>query len=312
MSGPMRALPIAVAVAFAAALFPLQRWMDARVPGDREAEELLYVSKGESVKALALGYESLLADLYWMRTIQFFGRKVIDDPKVLGDARGRLDLMYPLLDVATTLDPKDIAPYRFGGFFVHDYVDKALGKALLEKGVRNNPEDFRLYADLAYLYWNDGDCETASRLYAQGADVPGAPEWMRELSSRIPVRCGRADLTYEMLSRQYEASDDPRVREKLFAEIKEFRALAEVEYLRGAVEAFRQQFGKRPSSLAELMRALGPQPDAPVLRLTRGGTPLDPDGVPYAYDPATGEVTTGPGGTYLPLYGPTGGPAAGR
>jgi hypothetical protein len=312
MSAVKRYLPFLVLAACAAALFPLQAWIDSRVPSDRAAEDALYLSRGESVKSLAIGYDSLLADVYWMRAIQFFGSRVLSDRTVLNNPGGRLDLLYPLLDVATTLDPHAIPPYRFGGFFVHDYVNRDRGRALLEKGVRNNPDDYRLYQDLAYLAWTDGDCATASRFYDEGSAAPNAPAWMKPLGAAILARCGQPDLAYEMLARQYESTDDPRVREELALDIKRFRAVNEVNYLHSAAAAFREQTGAFPTSLAQLVRVLRPQQGAPPLRLGPGGAPLDPDGNPYVYNPATGEVSTDPKSADLPNLRATVAPGAQR
>jgi hypothetical protein len=296
--------PLLVAAACVAVLVPLQRWVDARGFSREPEEEALYFSRPETAKRMALGYDSLLADVYWMRAIQYFGRKVIDDPGVIEGRTDRLSLLYPLLDTATTLDPHEIAPYRFGGFFVHDYVDAELGRALLEKGIRANPDYLPLYQDLAYLYWSDGDCATASKVYATAASVPGAPPWMAEMSALILARCGRADLTAELLELQYQSTDDPRVRERLAELLVPYRALAEVAYLRQAAAAYRERFGAPPSSLADLVRALGRQQGAPALTLRPDGTPVDPTGVPYVYDPATGAVSTAPNGVALPNLGP--------
>ena len=37
--------------------------------------DLLYFSSPGALKSLALGYDSLLADLYWVRAIQYYGRR---------------------------------------------------------------------------------------------------------------------------------------------------------------------------------------------------------------------------------------------
>jgi hypothetical protein len=296
--------PFLAAAACIAVLVPLQTWTDAKGLSGEPEEEMLYFSRPETVKKMALGYDTLLADVYWMRTIQYFGRKVLDNPDIVEGRTNKLPLLYPLLDTATTLDPHDIPPYRFGGFFLHDYVDAQLGRTLLEKGIRANPERFSLYQDLAYLYWSDGDCEGAARVYGQAAAMPGAPPWMREMSALVLARCGRADLTAELLVRQYDSTDDPRLRERIELLLEPYRALADVEYLRQGVAAYRERFGAPPASLAELVRALGRQADAPALTVRPDGTPLDPKGVPYVYDPATGAVSTASNGVALPDLGP--------
>lgn len=300
MTAAWRVGPIVVLLTCSAAMLPLRSWVDATIPDESHGEEDVYVTDGKRAKLLAVGYDSLLSDVYWVRAIQFFGRRVLVDKTVLSRPEGRLDQLYPLIDVSTTLDPRTVAPYRFGGFFVHDYVDKALGRHILEKGVRANPDTWRLYQDLAFLYWSDGDCETASRLYAEGGARPGAPAWMTQMAAFIPSRCGRVDLTVELLARQYESTEDPRVREELGEQLAAYRAVSEVQYLSGAVAAFKERAGGYPASLAQLVRSLRPAAGAPNLRLSPAGAPLDPHGVPYRYDPSTGVVDTDPASLTLP------------
>jgi hypothetical protein len=295
-------LPAAVLLACLAAIVPLQNWLDENRQGLEAPEEILYFADGEAVKRFALGYDALLADVYWMRAIQFFGRKVIENPGVLSERSRELALLYAMIDVSTTLDPHYIEPYRFGGYFVHDYVDKNAGLDLLEKGVRNNPGAFHLHLDLAYLYWIDGNCARASEIYLAASKLPGAPPWVRDLSATILADCGAVQVTIQMLEQLYESTEDPRIREEVFGKLKSYTALYEVTYLSRTAAAYRERTGGWPASLPALVRAAQAldEPDAPRLRIGPNGAALDPSGVPYLYDPATGSLQTGPRGVQLP------------
>src|SRR5271169_3206167 len=61
-------------------------------------EEVLYVSSPKGLKRLSLGYDGLLADVYWTRAVQYFGDK-------LTRGSDHFDLLAPLLEITTTLDP---------------------------------------------------------------------------------------------------------------------------------------------------------------------------------------------------------------
>ncbi len=310
MSAVRSYLSVAVLVLCLAAIVPLQSWID-QTDSATVDDEILYLSDGEDIKTMSLGYDSLLADVYWMRAIQYFGGKIRDDRNLLNTRDvNHLLLLYPLIDTTTTLDPHLMPAYVFGGYFVHDYIDANKGIAILEKGIRNNPDNFRLYQQLAYIYWRAGDCEKASKVYADGGAAPGSPFWMKEMSALVLAKCGRPDVTLELLHMQYEATDDPRIREDLTRQIQSYQALIEVTYLKNAVSAYQQQFGAYPPSLSALLRALSRDPNLPDLRLGAGGNPLDPKGVPYVYDPATGAVTTDPNSVQVPIDVPTAAPTA--
>jgi hypothetical protein len=295
-------LPIVVLVACLAAIVPMQHWLDAHREGLEAPEEILYFAGSDDLRRYSLGYDALLADIYWMRAIQFYGRKVIENPRVISERSNELALLYSMIDVATTLDPHYIEPYRFGGYFVHDYVDPKRGVELLEKGVRNNPDAFHLHLDLAYLYWSDGNCTRASELYRRASEMPGAPTWTRELSATILADCGAVKVTIKMLEQLHDSTDDPRLRKEILEKLAAYVALDEVTFLGRAAASHRELTGAWPASLPAVVRAAErlSDPDPPRLRLAPNGVPLDPSGRPYLYDPATGALQTDPMGTRIP------------
>ena len=55
-----------------------------------------------------------------------------------------LDLLWPLLDVTTTLDPHLLVAYRFGSMFLSDAPPRGagrpdLGMQLIQRGIQANP-----------------------------------------------------------------------------------------------------------------------------------------------------------------------------
>ncbi len=149
-------LPIAIIIAGFAALSPLSDLVAARKPVVPESynDADLFV-KGRELKGFVLGTESLVADWYWMRSLQYIGDKVVNSKEDL-----RLDdlrnlnprLLYPLLDSATDLDPHFIAPYAYGAM-VLPAIDGNQAIAIAEKGIASNPNEWRLYQQLGYIYW---------------------------------------------------------------------------------------------------------------------------------------------------------------
>ena len=78
-------------------------------------EEQLYLG-GTTVKRMSLGFNGLAADWYWMRSLQYVGRKVLTSGQTYQlDNLGALNLklLPPLLDTATTLDPQFMEPYEY-------------------------------------------------------------------------------------------------------------------------------------------------------------------------------------------------------
>src|ERR1043165_2061355 len=92
------------------AVFGLSRWMDEHRPQASAAveEERLYLT-GAAARRMSLSFNGLAADWYWMRALQYVGRKIIAaEGNASLDDLSQLDLklLAPLLENATTLDPQ--------------------------------------------------------------------------------------------------------------------------------------------------------------------------------------------------------------
>src|SRR5690242_19054981 len=74
-------------------------------------EEVLYISSPKALKRLSLGYDGLLADIYWTRAVQYFGGQHVQ-------SASQLNLLSPLLQITTALDPHLLVAYQFGGNFL--------------------------------------------------------------------------------------------------------------------------------------------------------------------------------------------------
>src|SRR6266700_4429966 len=61
-------------------------------------QDVLYVSSPKLLKRLSLGYEGLLADVYWTRAVQYFGGRH-------SAGANHYRLLAPLLEITTALDP---------------------------------------------------------------------------------------------------------------------------------------------------------------------------------------------------------------
>ncbi|MGH9881592.1 MAG: hypothetical protein ACRD6N_09180, partial [Pyrinomonadaceae bacterium] len=132
----------------------LARWIDAHKPAAQTAveEENLYLTGG-TARRLSLGFNGLAADWYWMRSLQYVGKKILSTPEdVVIDDLGKLDLkqLAPLLDIATTLDPQFLEPYEYAALVLPSVnIQEAI--RITNKGIAANPHAWRLYQHLGYI-----------------------------------------------------------------------------------------------------------------------------------------------------------------
>src|SRR5205807_7275501 len=127
-------------------VWKLQHTLDKERAELREERDYVLLSSAKLVKAVSLEYAPLMADFYWTRVVQFYGNK-----HVRGDAN--LEELWPLLDITTTLDPNLIVAYRFGAIFLSQRAPGGAGRPdlavqLLQRGIKANPDYWRLYEDL--------------------------------------------------------------------------------------------------------------------------------------------------------------------
>ncbi|HEY0323734.1 MAG TPA: hypothetical protein VGC66_22470 [Pyrinomonadaceae bacterium] len=260
------------------------RWLEQRASSARlvPAEERLYV-KGAAAKRMSLAFNGIMADWYWMRSLQYVGRKALAQEKLRIDNLSELDLklLPPLLDTAVTLDPKFMAVYEYGAVVlptISDTDEDEAAIALLKKGIAANPASWQFYQHLGYIYWQRGDYRSASETYGAGARLQGAPAWMKTMQVSMQARGESQQLAREIYQRMRDESEDEQI--KTFAEYR----LAQLDSMdeRVAITRVLSEYsagngGRCPANWREVY----PQIHAAGLRTDVMGAPVDPTNYPY-------------------------------
>jgi hypothetical protein len=235
-----------------------------------ESDELMLRS-GSAVRQMSLGYDSLLADIYWTRAVQYYGSRA-------GIEGAKFDMLWPLLDIATTLDSKLIIAYRFGAIFLSEPPPAGAGQPdlaveLVKRGIAENPDNYYLSGDLGFLYyWRLKDYPRASEAYLEGSKIPNAPSWLKMMAARIAEKGGALETSRMIWSQIYETSQDKTVRDEAMKTLRGLRAQEDEAQLDGVAQEYKNRFGRFPASASDLR-------DAGLLR----GTPTDPAGYPYVF-----------------------------
>ena len=263
-----------------AGIVGLSRLIDSRRPSidAKFEEEQLYIN-GKTVKKISLGFNGLAADWYWMRSLQYVGRKVLNAPRDIQlDDLGQLNvkLLAPLLDTATTLDPEFMEPYEYAAVVLPAVnVEDAI--RIARKGITVNPSAWRLYQHLGYIYWQQKDFQAASEAYGQGAALPGAPHWMEAMKAQMLAQGGSHSTARLIYERMYQETDDPNVREMARRRLLQIQSLGERDEIRrllGEYAASEKRCASSWKDLSQSLRRAG-------LPLDDSGAPLDPANVPY-------------------------------
>lgn len=190
-----------------------QNWLDAENRIAIIPEDMLYVRSGEILKRASLGFTGLTADAYWINTTLYFGEK-FQQQRLTGERFdiSRLDLLKPMLELVTDLDPRHVAAYRFGGFFLQ-YDNPADAINFIRKGIRSNPNEWRLYQDLGFALWRQGNFREAAEAYSSGSRLANAPAWMQPMAATMIAKGGDRETARQLFQRLYEESNDGFVRQ---------------------------------------------------------------------------------------------------
>ena len=233
-------------------------------------EDVLYFNSPKLVKRLSLGYDGLLADIYWTRAVQYFGSRHVT--RTATD----YNLLAPLLEITTALDPKLTVAYEFGANFLGPKPPEGAGQpdqaiALLEDGIRTNPDDWKLYYDLGFFYYMDlKDYARAAEAFERGTKVPNAHPFLRVLAAQMAQHAGEIQTARMLWQATYATTKDDLIRQNAIEHLRALQVDENITELEKMVAQYRQQTGVAPSSFNALI-------GAGILR----GVPVDPDGKPY-------------------------------
>jgi hypothetical protein len=227
--------------------------------------------------------------VYWIRALQHYGGER------LSNAEDRnFELLFPLLDLSTTLDPYFNIAYRFGAIFLSESLPGGPGRpdqaiALLRKGVAAQPEKWQYLHDIGFVYyWHFRDMTTSAMWFQRASELPGSPNWLKPLAASV-LGAGSDRASARFLWNQILQSEEAWLKRAAERSLSQLDALDAIDQLQAIVKRFPPPPGE-PYSLEGLVRR----------RILRG-VPPDPSGTPFEIDPATGAVSLSNRSTLYPL-----------
>lgn len=256
---------------------------------ERETERILYVQSGEAARRIALDFDALAADVYWIRAIQHYG-----GDRLLAVRTRKYELLYPLLDLTTTLDPYFTIAYRFGAIFLSEPAPGGPGRPdlaiqLLQKGLIAQPHKWQYFHDIAFVhYWHLRDFKTAADWFQRAADQAGSPNWLRPLAAGM-LTAGNDRASARLLWGQILNSDQEWLRRTASRSLQQLDTLDVIDQLQAVVRRFPPAPGV-PYSWDDYVRR-------GILRIV----PYDAAKTPLEIDPASGTITVSTGSPLYPM-----------
>lgn len=239
-------------------------------------DDVLYLPSPKAIKRLSLGYDGLLADVYWTRVVQYYGG-------IHTTGGGTYPLLWPLLNITAHLDPHLRQAYEFGSSFLSAKPPNGAGEPdkaiqLVEYGIQENPDDWRLYYDLGFIYYDQKDYRNAAAAFLAGSKLPHSQQFLAILAARMAEHGGETETARFLWKTTYETSTDKDIRANALTHLRALKADDDVVQLERLAETYKQRSGRYPQSFLEMARAG-----------MLGGIPIDPTGHPYKLE-AHGKV----------------------
>lgn len=278
----------------------------------------------EITQLASLGYDNFVADILWLQLIQYIGST--DDASVI------LPETYSLVNNIITLDPYFIDAYTFGAFVLTDNKEFEKAVSVLEKGIKENPNEWYLPYQLGFLY------------YIYKKNKPAAARYLEKASKtdNAPLSAKNvAAIMYSSLSTDFEIKlnlwqsvydkaieeGDTRTKDKAYKKIIEIKIEHDLETIRTAIAKYNElrqkslevvypevikdtEKNKKSGKTGKEIQKPKPKPQTPKPKLeplndlnmlVKSGflkkVPKDPFDRPYIYYPGSQEVQAFP----LPL-----------
>jgi len=287
---PRVAGTVVLAFALLVSAIGLQLLRERVVPAAPELLPTLWMRSPAALDRVALSFDDLAADLYWIRAVVYYGSVRRSDAPVKN-----YELLYPLLDITTTLDPRFLLAYRMGAIFLSEPYPGGAGRpdqaiALLQKGVRVDPTRWQLVHDIGFVYfWAQRDYVQAAEWLDRAAKIEGAPFWLKATVAGLLARGGQRE-TARALWREMLNTDLESLQQLARLRLAQLDALDQIDRLHSLVARVTLATGVRPQSWGDL-----------IARGYLRGVPLDPGGHPYDFDPNSGRVDVSPNSPLFPM-----------
>ena len=214
------------------------------------------------------------ANVFYIQGVLALTEETPDRTDLVRDMQSRLRL-------ATTLDPRLVQAYFFGGVVIgHDRDTIRMGIAFLQEGFERSPQEWRLPYWIGFGYYSLGEYLDAVAYYDRASRLPDAPAFLRSSQPYLYYLARRSDLGIAYLEGLLHSVQDPSQLEWITLKLRWLKGMA---YLEQKAEEFTRIYGASLTRLEQLVESglIDQIPEDPFL----GG---------YVWDSKSGSVKSRP------------------
>lgn len=207
-----------IVVCIIISLFHLQVKIDGQRRTWTGDEKLMYVPSGRVLKIVSLGFDEVMADILYIKMIDYFGNHVASDRTYVW--------LYHMADLVTTLDPKFKFPYVFAGLMLNLEANQyENARKIIVKGIREFPDDWYFHFILGINYFfHDADFVDAARSLENASKLPGSPPYLKDLAKKMRREGATRETALAFLKQLYLSFNNEDIRSILKERIREIEA----------------------------------------------------------------------------------------
>ncbi|MDQ3634488.1 MAG: hypothetical protein M3405_08265 [Acidobacteriota bacterium] len=200
-------------------------------------------------------------------------------------------LLYPLLDNAATLDPHFLEVYSYGAI-VLPAINPEQAIKITEKGIANNPYEWRLYHHLGFIYWKLKNYKKASEVYEKGSKIKNAPPFMKLMAAKLQNDGGSRETARHIYEQMFDEAQDTQTKENAGIRLLELDSFDEREAIQKVLSQFKEQKGRCAKNWQEILPLLQSVklPTGKDFRVDDKGNIVDPTDAPYLLDKENCEI----------------------
>jgi tetratricopeptide (TPR) repeat protein len=222
-------------------------WLQERAVEYRADGEAGVLPDGRVVNVLSLGYERLVADLFWIRTAYYVG----DDET----AAAGWPAAERLANLVTDIDPDfDSAYVVMASVLSSLRKDPDAAIRLLEKGAVRS-KYWRIHFLLGFQYFMERGEFAKGAQHLQRAFELGGPQYLQFLVGRLYTHAGDPSTAMQFIAARLQNEETPEIRAQLQQRYSDIWITRDLGLIDAAIEKFRAARSSEPKTIAELVEA---------------------------------------------------------
>ncbi|MGH9884710.1 MAG: tetratricopeptide repeat protein [bacterium] len=200
---------------------------------------------GNALRVLSLGFERLVADLFWVRTVYYVGDEAAGNAGYPSAER--------LANLVTDIDPNFDTVYVLMSSVMNGLrTDPDAAIRLLEKGARNS-NYWRIHFLLGFNYFMEKqDYERGAQALQKAVDL-GGPPYLQFLVTRLYAHVGEADTAMSFIQARLIHEESPKIRKRLEKRFSDLWINRDTASIDQAIEKYSAAHGRAPERVDELV-----------------------------------------------------------